>query len=256
MQTSIHLSLSLSTALLLTACGGGGGGDNNPPLDPGTPPANIPGNNAGNSVNGIYRGTAVVVPSGSTINSSHRTLNIGSDYLTTLNVNGKQFSLRRPNDDGSITTTHILSKDGKSYEIFVVSNFDYRDSSYGYIKSGNEDYIFSQGRLTASMPGSGIAQYVGQAAFVRNGEAGTGDSRFTADFAAKTLNGTITSKSSSVTFTPVNINATINGNSFATANGAAVSSGGHFYGDNARELGGLFSDTVQRLSGSFGAIRQ
>ena len=31
MQTSIHLSLSLSTALLLTACGGGGGGDNNPP---------------------------------------------------------------------------------------------------------------------------------------------------------------------------------------------------------------------------------
>ena len=181
MQTSIHLSLSLSTALLLTACGGGGGGDNNPPLDPGTPPANIPGNNAGNSVNGIYRGTAVVVPSGSTINSSHRTLNIGSDYLT---------------------------------------------------------------------------QYVGQAAFVRNGDAGTGDTRFTADFAAKTLNGTITSKSSSVTFTPVNINATINGNSFATANGAAVSSGGHFYGDNARELGGLFSDTVQRLSGSFGAIRQ
>ena len=106
------------------------------------------------------------------------------------------------------------------------------------------------------MPGSGIAQYVGQAAFVRNGDAGTGDTRFTADFAAKTLNGTITSKSSSVTFTPVNINATINGNSFATANGAAVSSGGHFYGDDARELGGLFSDTVQRLSGSFGAIRQ
>ena len=152
--------------------------------------------------------------------------------------------------------TNIRSRDGKSYEIFVVSNFDYRDSSYGYIKSGNEDYIFSQGTPTARMPGSGIAQYVGQAAFVRNGEAGTGDSRFTADFAAKTLNGTITSKSSSVTFTPVNINATINGNSFATASGAAVSSGGHFYGDNARELGGLFSDTVQRLSGSFGAIRQ
>ena len=194
MQNNIRLSLSLSTALLLTACGGGGGGDNNPPLDPGTPPANIPGNNAGNSANGIYRGTAVVVPSGSTINSSHRTLNIGSDYLTTLNVNGKQFSLRRPNDDGSITTTHIRSKDGKSYEIFVVSNFDYRDSSYGYIKSGNEDYIFSQGRLTARMPGNGTAQYVGQAAFVRNGEAGTGDSRFTADFSAKTLNGTITSK--------------------------------------------------------------
>ena len=80
MQNNIRLSLSLSTALLLTACGGGGGGDNNPPLDPGTPPANIPGNNAGNSVNGIYRGTAVVVPSGSTINSSHRTLNIGSDH--------------------------------------------------------------------------------------------------------------------------------------------------------------------------------
>ena len=61
MQTSIHLSLSLSTALLLTACGGGGGGDN-PPLDPGTPPANIPGNNAGNSVNGIYRQRQAVQP--------------------------------------------------------------------------------------------------------------------------------------------------------------------------------------------------
>lgn len=256
MQNNIRLSLSLSTALLLTACGGGGGGDNNPPLDPGTPPANIPGNNAGNSVSGIYRGTAVVVPSGSTINSSHRTLNIGSDNLNTLNVNGKQFNLRPVNENGSITTTNIRSRDGKSYEIFVVSNFDYQNSRYGYIKSGNEDYIFSQGTPTARMPGSGIAQYVGQAAFVHNGEAGTGDTRFTADFAAKTLNGTITSKDHSVTFTPVTINATINGNSFATANGAAVSSGGHFYGDNARELGGLFSDTVQRLSGSFGAIRQ
>ena len=115
MQTSIHLSLSLSTALLLTACGGGGGGDNNPPLDPGTPPANIPGNNAGNSVNGIYRGTAVVVPSGSTINSSHRTLNIGSDYLTTLNVNGKQFNLRPVNENGSITTTN-----GRTQTLFTL----------------------------------------------------------------------------------------------------------------------------------------
>ena len=34
-----------------------------------------------------------------------------------------------------------------------------------------------------------------------------------------------------------------------------VSSSGHFYGNNARELGGVFHDSRQQLRGSFGAKR-
>ena len=56
-------------------------------------------------------------------------------------------------------------------------------------------------------------------------------------------------------FRPITINATINGNAFSTANDAAVKSTGHFYGDNAREVGGVFHDSTQSLVGSFGAIR-
>ena len=251
------LGFIILNALLLTACGGDKDkNDDRLPYDPYRPQTD---NNIDYSK--AYHGTGYAVPSrSSTINARRAPQTLNSNSLDTVRIDGNRLPARQVGIYTSgvprLRANTPITVEGVSYKNFLISGEHYQNSRFGYITRDNTDYIFSQGTPTARMPGSGIAQYVGQAAFVRNGEAGTGDSRFTADFAAKTLNGTITSKSSSVTFTPVNINATINGNSFATANGAAVSSGGHFYGDNARELGGLFSDTVQRLSGSFGAIRQ
>ena len=77
-------------------------------------------------------------------------------------------------------------------------------------------------------------------------------SNFTAYFGQKTLKGSITQNpGSDAQFQPVNIS----GNAFSTADNAAVGSTGHFYGDKANEVGGVFHDSSQSLFGSFGAIR-
>ena len=56
-------------------------------------------------------------------------------------------------------------------------------------------------------------------------------------------------------FKPVNISAGIEGNTFSSKADAAVKTTGGFYGDNAHELGGIFQDSAQAISGSFGAVR-
>ncbi|MDO4643213.1 MAG: transferrin-binding protein-like solute binding protein [Cardiobacteriaceae bacterium] len=257
MKTTICFSQSAVLLLggILTGCGGGGSDNGTSPMDPPPAVANIPGNNAGNSITGAYRGLAVVVPTLSTINANTQTLNVGGNDLNVLHVNNQALNLRPVNENGAVITKNIRSSNGKSYEVFIVSNFDYNNSRYGYIKKGNEDFIFTQGVLTTNMPSSGVAKYSGHAAVVHHGEADDAIADFTSDFAARTLEGVI-KPDDEQTFSPSSIHAKINGNSFATPSGASVSSAGYFYGDNAHELGGIFSDTSQQLSGSFGAIRQ
>lgn len=76
------------------------------------------------------------------------------------------------------------------------------------------------------------------------------------DFGAKTLTGKITQNAqSNLKFNPIDIAASINGNHFSSKDDATVKTTGSFYGDNARELGGIFQDSTQVLSGSYGAIR-
>ena len=181
----------------------------------------------------------------------------GSNDLATLNANGKQIALQIPNYQiGNMLFINNGSVNGQSYKLFIVSGTNYANSKFGYINNGNEDYVFSQGAYTTNMPASGVVKYSGRAALGRAATGGTANSAFTADFGQKTLTGSITQEENSyVDFRPITINATINGNAFSTANDAAVKSTGHFYGDNAREVGGIFYDSGQSLVGSFGAIR-
>ncbi|MFC0036025.1 transferrin-binding protein-like solute binding protein [Cardiobacterium valvarum] len=58
-------------------------------------------------------------------------------------------------------------------------------------------------------------------------------------------------RDSNIQFNPICLIATING----STNSAGVNTAGHSYGDNARELGGIFHDSTQNLSGSYGAMR-
>ena len=238
------LGLGIATLILVSACGGGGGSDS--PSDPKAPD---------NQVTGAYRGKAFVVASGSQPGSINEAKNVGSDALAVLNANGKQVALQIPGViAGSLTQINgNLNYNGKSYKLFYASGTNYRNSKFGYINDGNEDYIFSQGAPTANMPTAGVAKYSGAAAVGRAAVADTALANFSANFGEKTLTGSIT-KNSRVAFNPIKFNATINGNSFSTGDGA-VQSTGYFYGDNARELGGVLHDSSQSLGGSFGAIR-
>ena len=129
------LGLGIATLILVSACGGGGGSDS--PSDPKAPD---------NQVTGAYRGKAFVVASGSQPGSINEAKNVGSDALAVLNANGKQVALQIPGViAGSLTQINgNLNYNGKSYKLFYASGTNYRNSKFGYINDGNEDYIFSQ----------------------------------------------------------------------------------------------------------------
>ena len=56
-----------------------------------------------------------------------------------------------------------------------------------------------------------------------------------------------------ISYATVNIDARIEGNGFTGGDRQPVRSKGHFYGANAAEQGGIFYDSRQEVSGSFGA---
>ena len=273
-------------ALLLTACGGSG--DDSTPADPnpknngGSTIPSAPGKdetptnpgkksdngssqlipppvNQGNTDNssGKYQGKGFVVPLGQQPNGLADAKSIASDDLAVLNMDGKKLPLQLPNISGAnITSVRGATIGDTSYKQFIVSGSRYANSKFGYLNDGSKDYIFSQGAPTATMPTTGVVKYSGAAAVGRAAVADSAVANFSADFGAKTLTGSITQNASSaVEFKPVNINAGIEGNTFSSKADAAVKTTGGFYGENAHELGGIFQDSTQTLSGSFGAVR-
>ena len=273
-------------ALLLTACGGssddstpadpnpknnGGStvpsapGKDETPTDPGKKSDNgssqliPPPVNQGNTDNssGKYQGKGFVVPLGQQPNGLADAKSIASDDLAVLNMDGKKLPLQLPNISGAnITSVRGATIGDTSYKQFIVSGSRYANSKFGYLNDGSKDYIFSQGVPTATMPTTGVVKYSGAAAVGQAAVADSALANFSADFGAKTLTGSISQNASSaVDFKPVNISAGIEGNTFSSKADAAVKTTGGFYGDNAHELGGIFQDSAQAISGSFGAVR-
>jgi lipoprotein len=233
------------------------GGNPNNPQNPGSP--NNPQNPGKPDNQAKYQGNAFAVPLGSQPKSLAEAKSISSNALGTISINGK--ILRLSNEDLGIDNQELLDgtestyKGGKSYKRLLVSGRNYQYSKFGYINDGSDDYIFSQGELTTNVPSSGVVYYKGVAAVGRAANASGGVSAFTADFGQKTLTGNIVQDSGVEDFKTINIAAKINGNSFSSYPNAAVKTTGHFYGDNAAELGGIFQDSTQSISGSFGARR-
>lgn len=251
-MTKLTLALLSTSALMLAACGGGS--DNNAPQDQHKPAPQQPNNPGTNTPppQGTYQGQIAIVPTGTTITASTPLKSTASNNLGIVNADGKQIAAQIPGFvSGNLTILSGSNINGKSYKTFIVSGYKYPNSKFGYITEGNEDYIFSHGALTTNMPTSGRVKYDGDAIIARAGITTTGDADFVADFGAKTLTGKI-DDSKGFAFNPVHIHATISGNSFITGAGP-VNAGGNFYGPNAAELGGVFNDASQELSGSFGA---
>lgn len=243
----------LLTSSLLAACGGSGGSDNAQTSDPQNPSTPLPEQPNTPTPSSAYMGKTYIVP----VNSSAptQTYNTTSNSIATLTANGQELAVQLPGiiSGGFTQLTGNTTYNGKSYSRFIVSGTRYVNSKFGYITEGQKDYIFSHGAPTANMPASGRVEYDGDALIGKAGSVSVADADFVADFGQKTLTGSITRDSQSTfAFNPIAINATISGNTFAANNGAITSSG-YFYGNNAAEIGGVFSDSSQGIAGSFGA---
>ena len=117
------------------------------------------------------------------------------------------------------------------------------------------------------MPTSGTASYVGQSIITADittdipvlddKDYYTGSSQFNVDFGNKTLNGSLGINN----IQPVNINASISGNSFSgSASSSSLPSAarveGKFYGDQAKQLAGLAQAHDNNWGAAFGAQKQ
>lgn len=197
-------------------------------------------------------------------NEASRPLTRDVRDLTIIDESGKLVDiniLRRANmDPDGIDEEYrdpfYLVKDGQS----ILSNTDFQASAFGtyfYNLSGNQ-YFFAQGLPTAiaQIPTAGTMVYNGGAVYKKDGDQyyseRTGMTA-TADFANKVIDINITEKANVVP--GMNFGGKITGNSFAGEVNGIKTQGG-FFGENAQEMTGLFTNEADQSRGAFGGIKQ
>ncbi|MEX4505332.1 transferrin-binding protein-like solute binding protein [Haemophilus influenzae] len=279
-------SLTILVALTLTACGSSGGsGDsqsahtpstsihtqNNstPNKNTSTPPVNVSNANNLEIKNNDKTGGAFIISE----EDGHVTLKkvditTNSD-LNVLYIDGTKIPLSSPSikSNGWLNIrsgTGKVSIDGiETSRDLKVCCGKYTDTRIGKVlsKNKNEDtYFFYNGNLTRNMPVGGTVNYnTGDSILssyhdeLGDTDEAVGTSQFSADFVNKKLTGSL-----SVNEKKLNINADISGNTFSgtTQSDAFKSQGiaeGKFYGENAKELGGLVKANDNSWSGAFAA---
>lgn len=151
-------------------------------------------------------------------------------------------------------------------------NYNGTESGYDNVKFGlirNNDtnasgayQTFYQGRTyTGVVPTSGRALYNGTAVWVNNNGIGTVNnnlsSRFSVDFANRTIDGNITNRRNGND--SIQLSGKLDGANFHSAPGSRVEMHGQFYGNNAEALAGDFREhpgVGQGRIGAFGAVKQ
>ncbi|QRQ81115.1 transferrin-binding protein-like solute binding protein [Paralysiella testudinis] len=124
---------------------------------------------------------------------------------------------------------------------------------YGVVKVDGNPIVFAQGNLSTDTPTTGKATYEGLSVHVAGSAAPiTGDSRFDVDFGAKKLIGVV-----GVAGGGIELSADITGNTFSgTHQISGVQTQGAFYGPQAAELSGTYSNKAANYNGAFGAVKQ
>jgi raw score 8.23 len=149
-----------------------------------------------------------------------------------------------------------LRKEGQT----ILSNNNFQASAFGtYLDrlSGNQ-YFFAQGNPTAlaQIPTAGRVEYNGGAVYKKDGDRNYSERTemtATADFGTKAIDINIKEKPN---FVPgMNFGGKITGNSFAGEVNGIKTQGG-FFGENAREMTGLFTNEADKSRGAFGGIKQ
>ena len=179
-------------------------------------------------------------------------------------------------ENGKIVDINILRRAGEmdpeSYEAYddpynlrkerqtVLSNNNFKSSAFGtYVdnRTGNQ-YFFAQGLPTvvAQIPTAGIAEYKGGAVYKKDGDRNFSERtemKATADFANKVIDINIMKKTNAVP--EMHFGGKITANSFAGEVNGIKTQGG-FFGENAQEMGGLFTNEADQSRGAFGGIKQ
>ena len=147
-----------------------------------------------------------------------------------------------------------LRKDGQT----ILSNDNFKSSAFGtYVDNltGNQ-YFFAQGLPTAvaQIPTTGIAEYKGGAVYKKdNANSERSEMKASADFANKVIDINIMKKTNAVP--EMHFGGKITANSFAGEVNGIKTQGG-FFGENAREMTGLFTNEADKSRGAFGGIKQ
>ena len=206
--------------------------------------------------------------SGGTINLAKNELNsvLTADIrdLTIRDNNGKLVDiniLRRagemdPESFEEYDDPYNLRKEGQT----ILSNSNFQASAFGtYLDrlSGNQ-YFFAQGNPTAlaQIPTAGKVEYNGGAVYKKDGDqyySERTEMTATADFANKVIDINIKEKPNAVP--GMNFGGKITANSFAGEVNGIKTQGG-FFGENAQEMGGLFTNEADQSRGAFGGIKQ
>ena len=184
--------------------------------------------------------------------------------LTIIDESGKLVDiniLRRANmDPDGIDEEYrdpfYLVKEGQS----ILSNTDFQASAFGtYFDnlSGNQ-YFFAQGNPTtlAQIPTAGKVEYNGGAVYKKDGDkffSEMSEMTATADFANKVIDINIKEDPNAVP--GMNFGGKITGNSFAGEVNGIKTQGG-FFGKDAQEMTGLFTNEADQSRGAFGGIKE
>ena len=276
-NTILKFSLTALAALTLAACGSSGGGDAGsssqaPTKDKQTAQATQTTKNKNNvsdsaspSLNN-KTGGVIVIDSDNKGNVTTKTVALTSANLYKINVDGKDIPIgfgpgisARGWTVASAQTINGMKLNGK----LEVCCGSYSNVRFGAIESqdpSQDDILFYNGYPTTSMPSSGVASYVGDSIITADTDKlpdedyVKGSSSFTADFGNKKLAGTISAANVDV----VKIDANISGNGFSgTAKSDLLNSQGtaegKFYGENAKELGGVVNANDNSWGAAFAA---
>lgn len=179
--------------------------------------------------------------------------------LTIIDESGKLVDiniLRRAGDIDPWTyeeydDLYNLRKEGQT----ILSNSNLQSSAFGtYVDklTGNQ-YFYAQGLPTAvtQIPTTGLAEYKGGAVYKKDGNQNyseISEMKATADFANKVIDINITEKANAVP--GMNFGGKITGNSFAGEVNGIKTQGG-FFGENAQEMTGLFTNEADQSRGAF-----
>ena len=203
--------------------------------------------------------------SGGTINPEKNELN------SVLTDNIRKLTIREK--DGRLKDVDILKTAGdtdpESFEEYedpynlrkerqtILSNSNFQASAFGtYIDSLTDQYFFAQGNPTAlaQIPAAGKVEYDGGAVYKKDGDYSqmTGMTA-TADFANKVIDINIKERGKLVP--GMNFGGKITGNSFAGEVNGIKTQGG-FFGKDAQEMTGLFTNEADKSRGAFGGIKK
>ena len=277
MKNSIlKFSLTALATLTLAACGSSGGGDAGnrsqaPTKDKPATQANQPTKKQNNSNTPMLPSSnnktgGVIVVDNEGDNVVTKNIALTSPNLYKINVDGKDipigFGPGISSVDWAVSKAQTINGMKLNGKLEVCCG-TYSNVRFGAIESqdpSQDDIFFYNGDPTTSMPSSSVVTYRGDSIIsadtdkLPDEDYLKGSSTFTADFGNKKLTGTISAGNVDV----VTVDAKISGNGFAgTAKSALLNSQGtaegKFYGENAKELGGLVKANDNSWGGTFAA---